>query len=248
MNVTITSHNESFAHLVCDYGILREMSDRFCFKPEGYQFTPAYKAGIWNGEIRLVHAQSGQFPKGLVPEVIDALESSEYKVRLELEGFKRFAEVLPLVDIESLKLDFVPHDYQIKAVERVLTKKRQIILSPTGSGKSLILYLLVRSLEDQNILITVPNISLVTQLFSDFEDYSKNNSWNVEDNVHTISEGNVKVCDEKISIEMEDGNEYTFDGNEYIKLINSNVKQKLAKDITEDDEIDDLWLSKQKRK
>jgi len=35
---------------------------------------------------------------------------------------------------------------------------------------------------------------------------------------------------------------------DFIKLINSNVKQKLAKDITEDDEIDDLWLSKQNRK
>lgn len=200
MNVTITSHNESFAHLICDYGILREMSDRFCFKPEGYKFTPAYKAGIWNGEIRLVHAQSGQFPKGLVPEVIDALESSEYNVKLERDGFIRFAEELPLVDIESLKLDFVPHDYQIKAVERVLTKKRQIILSPTGSGKSLILYLLVRSLEDQNILITVPNISLVTQLFSDFEDYSKNNGWDVEDNVHKISEGAIKTSTKRIHI------------------------------------------------
>ena len=246
--VLITSHNESFAKLNCDFGIVREMSDRFCFKPEGFQFTPAYKAGVWNGEIRLVHGQSGVFPKGLVPDIIDALESSEYDVFLDPAGFSKFKETLTLVDVPSLKLGFDPYDYQLAAVERILKKKRQIILSPTGSGKSLILYLLCRSLTDKNILITVPNISLVTQLFSDFKDYSKHNGWDVDANVHTISEGAVKEPDGKICIETEDGNEYIFSGNEFIKLINSNVKQKLAKDITEDDEIDDLWLSKQNRK
>ena len=200
MNVTITSHNESFAHLVCDYGILREMSDRFCFKPEGYQFTPAYKAGVWNGEIRLVNAQTGQFPKGLVPEVIDALESSDYSVALDPSGFKHFADKIEMVDIESLQLGFEPYPYQIEAVKRILAKKRQIILSPTGSGKSLILYLLVRSLPDSKILITVPNISLVTQLFSDFKDYSKNNGWDVGSFVHTISEGASKTSDKNIHI------------------------------------------------
>lgn len=198
--VLITSHNESFAKLNCDFGIVREMSDRFCFKPEGFQFTPAYKAGVWNGEIRLVHGQSGVFPKGLVPDIIDALESSEYDVFLDPTGFSKFKETLTLVDVPSLKLGFDPYDYQLAAVERILKKKRQIILSPTGSGKSLILYLLCRSLTDKNILITVPNISLVTQLFSDFKDYSKHNGWDVDANVHTISEGAVKISNKNITI------------------------------------------------
>ena len=198
--VLITSPNESFAKLNCDLGIVREMSDRFCFRPEGYQFTPAYKAGVWNGEIRLVHGQTGVFPKGLVPEVLDALENSEYDVYLDPDGFSKFAEKLPIVDIKSLNLDFEPHSYQIEAVERILQKKRQLILSPTGSGKSLIIYLLCRSLPSKRILITVPNISLVSQLFSDFEDYSKNNGWDVSEHVHTISEGAVKHSDKAITI------------------------------------------------
>lgn len=198
--VTISSHNHSFAQLNCDFGIIREISDRYTFKPEGYQFTPAYKAGAWNGEIRLVDLRSGLFPKGLVPDVIDSLEASGYTVKLSKGDFKSFAVKHDLVDIPSLKLGFEPYDYQIAGAKRILEKKRQVILSPTGSGKSLMLYLLVRSLPNQKTLIIVPTISLVSQLFSDFKDYSKNNGWDVDANVHTISEGAVKVSDKNVTI------------------------------------------------
>jgi len=199
-NITIESPNHSFSQLCADEGVLREMSDIFCFMPEGYKFTPAYKMGMWNGEIRLLHRTTGMIPKGLTPELLDALESSGHDYKLDPSGFAAFSNKLTRVDVEDLKLGFEPHDFQLAAVDRVLEKKRQIILSPTGSGKSLILYMLVRSLEDKNILIIVPNISLVSQLFSDFKDYSQHNGWDVESNVHTISEGAKKDTSKQIVI------------------------------------------------
>src|SRR5574344_1119737 len=193
-NVLISSPNHSFAYINAEPSIIREMSDRFTFKPEGYMFTPSYKAGIWNGEIRLVDQRTGRFPKGLVPAVIDALEVSNYKVSIKPEDFKSFSDKYELIDVESLKRGFEPHEYQIEAVQRVLDKKRQLLLSPTSSGKSLMIHMLMRTMleHDRRILIIVPNISLIHQLYDDFRDYAKNEDWEVSEHVQKIAEGRSK--------------------------------------------------------
>lgn len=193
-NVLISSPNHSFAYINAEPSIIREMSDRFTFKPEGYMFTPSYKAGIWNGEIRLVDQRTGRFPKGLVPAVIDALEVSNYKVSIKPEDFKSFSDKYEMIDVNSLKLGFEPHDYQIEAVQRVLDKKRQLLLSPTSSGKSLMIHMLMRTMleHDRRVLIIVPNISLIHQLYDDFKDYAKNEDWEVSEHVQKIAEGRSK--------------------------------------------------------
>ena len=64
-------------------------------------------------------------------------------------------------------------DYQLEAVEHALSRNRALILSPTASGKSLIIYSLVRYYHNlgERTLILVPTTSLVEQMSSDFEDY-----------------------------------------------------------------------------
>ena len=47
---------------------------------------------------------------------------------------------------------------------------RQLLLSPTASGKSLIIYLLARYYNKKTIII-VPTTSLVEQMAKDFQDY-----------------------------------------------------------------------------
>jgi superfamily II DNA or RNA helicase len=54
--------------------------------------------------------------------------------------------------------------------------------------------------DDQKILIIVPSISLVTQLFGDFVDYSKVNEWDTDHHVHSIMGGIKKDADKKIYI------------------------------------------------
>lgn len=76
-----------------------------------------------------------------------------------------------------------------------------MLLSPTASGKSLIVYLLVRfnilRLKEQNkkILIIVPTTSLVEQLTKDFGDYG----WNMN-NVHKIYQGHEKETNKAVII------------------------------------------------
>jgi superfamily II DNA or RNA helicase len=54
--------------------------------------------------------------------------------------------------------------------------------------------------QDLKGLIIVPTTSLVEQLYTDFEDYSSENGFNVEDNVHRIYQGKDKVTDKKLTI------------------------------------------------
>lgn len=70
-----------------------------------------------------------------------------------------------------------------------------------NSGKSLVLYGLIRFLLDHNynkILLLVPNVSLCNQLFSDFEDYSSHNNWDTSEFVHTIFSGKEKFTDHPV--------------------------------------------------
>ena len=120
-------------------------------------------------------------------------------------------------DLQSFQLDYstteklinrfsIPlevRDYQIDAVKVALSDKRTILLSPTASGKSLIIYSLVRSYQDMNnmqTLIVVPTTTLVEQMFKDFDDYASNVHWTSEDNCHLIYSGKEKDTDKPIII------------------------------------------------
>jgi superfamily II DNA or RNA helicase len=72
-----------------------------------------------------------------------------------------------------------------------------LIVSPTGSGKSLILYIIHQYLERvlgfKNILIVVPTVGLVTQLKSDFIDYAKDDeSFNSDSILMIPNKRNIK--------------------------------------------------------
>ena len=74
-----------------------------------------------------------------------------------------------------------------------------MLVSPTASGKSLIIYALIRFynylLKDKKILILVPTTSLVEQMYSDFIDYGWNDKY-----LHRIYQGHEKVTDKPIII------------------------------------------------
>jgi superfamily II DNA or RNA helicase len=65
----------------------------------------------------------------------------------------------------------VPRDYQIEGVYDALKHNRKLLISPTASGKSLMIYSLVRYYVErgQKILVVVPTTSLVEQMYKDFE-------------------------------------------------------------------------------
>lgn len=199
--INIENINESHVRLNCELGILREIANRFTFRADNFMFHPRYKAGVWDGFIRPINQKNGFCPKGLVPKVINYIKDNGYSYTLD-ESFERFKENIE-INLNELNLPFEPHKHQMEAVELFAKKKRQVILSATGSGKSLIVFMIIRILlkqvyENQKILIIVPSISLVTQMFNDFIDYSAVSKWDTNANVHSIMAGVKKDSDKKI--------------------------------------------------
>jgi superfamily II DNA or RNA helicase len=100
---------------------------------------------------------------------------------------------------------FALADFQENSMKAYLSGKSGLVNAPTGSGKSLIIYLLVRYYLEKidpskQILIIVPTISLVTQMYSDFFEYSKSSSWKLRNYCHKIHGGEEKETDKRVII------------------------------------------------
>jgi superfamily II DNA or RNA helicase len=91
-----------------------------------------------------------------------------------------------------------PRDYQIEGVYDALRHNRKLLISPTASGKSLMIYSVVRYYSDKGkkILLVVPTTSLVEQMYKDFEDYG----WDAQTYCHKIYSGREKVSDAPVTI------------------------------------------------
>ena len=167
--------NEAYIQFECDRGIAQELSDYFTFFVPGHQFTPAYKSRIWDGKIRLADLRSFTIYHGLVPYIEVFCKEREYT--LEIDSDVSVTQNFSLVEakefVDTLKLPHEIRDYQLKSFVQAIRNKRMLLLSPTASGKSLILYCIIRYLQLENGrgLLIVPTTSLVEQMYKDFEDY-----------------------------------------------------------------------------
>ena len=158
----------------------QELAEYFTFEVPGAKFMPMYRNRIWDGKIRLFSPASGEIYVGLLDYVKDYCDNNNISYILEenvddtrdvvgsvVRGFVR--SLKPKSKGETLKI----RDYQLEAVQLALSRNRALILSPTASGKSLIIYSLVRyyQMAGERTLILVPTTSLVEQMYSDFQDY-----------------------------------------------------------------------------
>jgi superfamily II DNA or RNA helicase len=200
--------NEVYLRIRSDEpSVLREMSGHFTFEVPGYRFMPSYKHGTWDGKIRLFNAQDGTIYAGLVSYINTFAKERDYIVEYE-EGVDGVDENFSAHEADefikelNIPSDLIPkvYDYQIEAFVSAVRKRRMLLLSPTGSGKSLIIYLLTRfylKAQNKKILIIVPTTSLVAQMTKDFEEYGLGNSAN---KVHQIMSGQSKETESPIVI------------------------------------------------
>jgi len=164
--------NEVYLHIDCESSEAMELNEYFTFYVPGYKFMPAFRNKMWDGKIRLFNYQTRQIYAGLLPHLEKFAQERDYQIEYDesIEG----ADELSLNDamefIDTLGIPFSPRDYQIKAFVHAVRNRRTMLLSPTASGKSLIIYMLVRWFNCKTLVI-VPTISLVAQLYKDFEDY-----------------------------------------------------------------------------
>jgi len=174
--VTISRVDHSHVKIDCDLSILQEISEAFTFKVKGAEFMPAYRSRMWDGKIRLLNLMTRQILAGLYQRVIDFCLSRGYEVDVTFEATQAelsVAETKSFLESLNLPEKVKPRDYQVKAFIHAIRNKRCVLLSPTASGKSLIIYLLTRYYNAKTLII-VPTISLVHQLAGDFVDYGFN--------------------------------------------------------------------------
>ena len=183
--ITLSKVNEAFMHIECSDSVREELYYHFSFKPPGYKFSPKYKRGLWSGDIFLFSKRNNTLYLGLYDKVCKFAESNNYKIRSDINNTKLNINIDRY--LSSLNLPFSPRDYQINALLRAIENKRQVFLSPTASGKSLIIYMIYRFLSKRTLII-VPTISLVEQMAGDFGAYGYDIN-----NIHKIYSGKNKT-------------------------------------------------------
>jgi superfamily II DNA or RNA helicase len=197
VDIKIAKKNEIYIKIICEPHILYEFAPHFTFEVPGAKFMPQYRSKYWDGEIRLLSTHTGEIYMGLLDKVISLAKQYEYTYEFEDNKFYGLPfEINEFISYEGTK-DYInsisnlsPRDYQIEGVYDALKHNRKLLISPTGSGKSLMIYSLVRYYTDKQkkILLIVPTTSLVEQMYKDFEDYG----WNVENYCHKIYSGREK--------------------------------------------------------
>lgn len=190
----------------CEPGIAAELGEYFTFFVPGYKFMPAFRNKVWDGKIRLFNRSTGELNAGLYAYLSKFCQDRSYSL---VTTTTKHGVPLPFENIDthkfneflySLNLPFMPLEHQYNALIHSLNYTRSVLLSPTGSGKSFIAYLLVQhylhSYDTGRVLIIVPTTSLVEQLSSDFADYNMD----VESTVHKIYSGKDRVTNKRVLI------------------------------------------------
>ena len=180
--LVIEKINDVYIKVHCEQGIAQELCDYFTFSIPGADYIKRARAKRfgktinWDGKIRLFSAATRRIYGGLKLHVdlfarernyiVEHLDSNDFtETSFSLQEAKEYTD--------SLGLKIEPRDYQLQAFAHAVRTKRTLLLSPTASGKSLIIYLLSRFYNElgNKILIVVPTTSLVHQMASDFVDY-----------------------------------------------------------------------------
>ena len=199
----ISKKNEVYVRVETEPNIARELSDFFTFEVPGARFMPTYRKRIWDGKIRLYNMMNGEIYLGLIPYIQEFAKRNDIDIEYKgdvnatqssfthgvCKGFIR--NIKPKSNGKSIQL----RDYQTDAVVHAIRNNRSLLLSPTASGKSLIIYLLSRWYESNRILILVPTTSLVEQMYTDFLDYGY-----LESKMQKIYQGYTKDISSEVTI------------------------------------------------
>jgi len=204
-NVFISKANEVFLKIDSEPHIEYELRDHFTFEVEGAKFMPQYRNRNWNGEIHLFDMRSKRIYIGLLDRIISFCQRHDYTYKfVDNEYYGAPFEINEGISYEGVK-DYMnsicshsPRKYQVEGVYDALRHNRKLLISPTASGKSLMIYSLVRYYVDkgQKILLVVPTTSLVEQMYKDFEDYG----WDADSYCHRIYAGKDKTNEHPVTI------------------------------------------------
>ena len=205
-HLTIEKVNEVYLKITTEPHVEHELRDRFTFEVESKKFMPQYRSRHWNGEIHLYNMKTKRIYVGLLDKIIAFCENAGYTY--QFENNKYYGPPFEVNDfvsqggvkdyMKSIAPDISPRDYQVDAVYEALRYNRKLLISPTASGKSFMIYSVVRYhvARGNRILLVVPTTSLVEQMYKDFKDYG----WDSENHCHRIYAGRERVNTNEVTI------------------------------------------------
>lgn len=204
-NLVISKKNEVFLQVEAEPHVYYELQDQFTFDVPGAKFMPQYRSKYWDGKIRLFNVQKKEIYVGLLDRVVSFCRNHGY----DYEFLDNKFYGLPFEQNENISREGVkdymnsicshtPREYQIDGVYEALKNNRKLVISPTASGKSLMIYSVVRYFVERqkDVLIVVPTTSLVEQMYKDFEDYG----WDIGSYCHKIYGGKEKQSQSQVII------------------------------------------------
>ena len=204
-HLIISKKNEVYLKVESEPHVYYELADQFTFEVPGAKFMPTYQKKYWDGKIRLFNTQSGEVYIGLLDRIVQFCKDHGYTYEfVESKYYGLPFEVNDRISKEGVK-DYMtaiskhkPRDYQIDGVYDALRNNRKLLVSPTASGKSLMIYAIIRYFVEnkKNTLIVVPTTSLVEQMYKDFADYG----WDVGSYCHKIYAGRERETDSQVII------------------------------------------------
>ena len=206
--IHVTKVDECYLHIKTDPSTAQEINDYFTFDVPGARFMPLYKNRMWDGKARLFNMYKSSLYVGLLSYLEEFANTLEYPLTKDIEEIgdpvsvsymNKFTQEL---NLQSNGKNIEARDYQVNAITTAVNRGRCLLLSPTASGKSLIIYSLVRyhSNLGRKQLIIVPTTSLVEQMYGDFQDYASADSWKASEQCHRIYGGKEKSNDFPVTI------------------------------------------------
>jgi ATP-dependent helicase YprA (DUF1998 family) len=145
-DLTITKKDEVYLNVECDPSISQELSEYFTFDVPGAKFMPTYRAKIWDGKARLFNMWTKELYVGLLPYLREFCQRNEYEMDVQIERigdpitYEELVEYADSLNLHSQGNPIEARDYQLDAVKYAIRIGRTLLLSPTASGKSLIIY------------------------------------------------------------------------------------------------------------
>lgn len=171
--------------VIAPAAIKAELRQFFTFEVPSAKFQASYRRGHWDGTISLF--KNNRLYMGLERRLYRFCKDRGYPYHTDIPPHQNVSDQELEAFIAGLDIpdEIERRDYQFDALRKGVHDNRAILLSPTASGKSLIIYMLLRW-HMKKTLIIVPRKALVHQIAGDFVDYGCD-----PDFIHVVQDGDV---------------------------------------------------------
>jgi len=145
--------NLAYLRGIFDPDLISKLDDNLSYFPLGYEFSPKWKLGLWDGKIRLLN-NNLTFAAGLAQRVQEFFEDKG--VSMPIYDRNKPIKRTPIDISENLiEIGKSPREYQQRATFTALKEKRGIIRIATGGGKTLVAAMVVAEVGGTAIIYVI---------------------------------------------------------------------------------------------